>query len=381
MSENKKQHYVPQFYLKNFSVDGKQIVIYHPDSKKTRLSPISSTCQDKFFYGKDLKFEEFLSKFEPKQAEVLKKIIDTQNVEILSPDEFASLLSFIMLQFTRTKDAKLMADNFVELFVQQFIKPIMKGNAELMKSVSPGYIDSLKITNPEFYKLTMGTALTMIEGLSDLKVFLVINKTKQPFISSDSPVVKNNYYKIKQRSLTGFQSPGLQIICPLTDTLLLLFIHDVAYKIDKSRDSVIEIIDESDVNAFNSLQILNNLQILFIIDQKYTSCIQALERNAETIKMGKRFEIETVTTLNKPDGSYSEIVSMHAEGVNYSIRLSFLAMNHDYNRKLQGQYKRKSKTSPVVNPCRSDELVERMGSQAKHFHDLIKSKGSKQNTS
>jgi len=379
MPENKKQHYIPQFYLRNFSRDGKQVLVYHFESTSAFLSPISSTCQDKYFYGKDGEFEIFLSELENRQASIIKKIIDTQNIDGITGDEIFDLHSFIMLQFARTKDAKMMAENFVELFVERYIKPMMKGNEELMKKYSPEYIDSLKITMPQFYKFTLGTALSGIEGISDLKAFLVVNKTAKSFISSDAPVVKNNYYTLKTGELTGFQSPGLQIICPLTEKLLILLIHENSYKIESSANSIIKITEEADVDIFNRLQILNHLQILLLIDSKFVTYVQELYDEVSEMKTKKNFVEKTLKTTAETDGGYSEIVSMHTEGLNYRIRFSFLKINHDYNRKFKGRCKQILKKSPVVQPYRNKELSEKMRYQFDQLVEKAEKTANKKN--
>lgn len=372
MPNNRKQHYVPQFYLRNFSQDQKQIAVYHLDSRKSFLSPISSTCQDKYFYDKDPAFEEFLSKFEPRQAVVIKKIIDSQSVEGLTSDDLYGLYSFIMLQFTRTKDAKILTENYVDLFVSEFIKPLMKADNELKKAYSQGYIDSLKITIPIFYKWTLGHALSNVDGISDLRIYLVVNKTKKSLISSDSPVIKNNYYSIKNAVLTGFQSPGLQIICPLTENILLLFVDPDAYKIIGSKDFIIEITKESDIDTFNKLQILNSLEILFINDQKNTVNVHKLFAETAVLKTQKKYVTKSIQTQRKPDGRYDEVVATYIEGINYAMHFSFLKMNHDYNRrKFKGEYRALIKTPAIYKLCRSDDLAKRMQYRSHHFFNLI----------
>jgi len=73
-----------------------------------------------------------------------------------------------MLQHTRTKAAKLVAENMVDFFIEHYFKPLMKSREEF-KGFTPEKIDSLKITMPRFYKWMMGTSLTNIEGIFDLK--------------------------------------------------------------------------------------------------------------------------------------------------------------------------------------------------------------------
>ncbi|MDL2227229.1 DUF4238 domain-containing protein, partial [Deltaproteobacteria bacterium OttesenSCG-928-M10] len=67
MTAYKNQHYIPQFYLKNFASDdlGKAINLYNLKSKKhIRNVPIRHQASRDYFYGKDLKIENFLAKLE-----------------------------------------------------------------------------------------------------------------------------------------------------------------------------------------------------------------------------------------------------------------------------------------------------------------------------
>ncbi len=358
MPENKKQHYVPQFYIRNFSKDKKRVFIYHLESKQVFLSPINSTCQDKYFYGLAPDFEKLLAEFEQKQAAVIKKIIETRNLNMLTHGERFDLYGFVMLQFTRTKDARMVAENYVEFFVKNYLKPLIRGRDEF-KEYSSEYIDSLKITMPQFYMYSMGLALNGIEGILDLKPLLLVNKTKCPFISSDAPVVKNNYFRIKNDSLTGFQSPGLQIVCPLNESLLLVLLHEDAYKIIGECNSIIEVTDESDVESLNKLQILNALEILFINSNEEEK-IRQMDLSNLPIKIKKQFSEKTVKTTQTPDGGHSDIVCIQSEGINYGIHFSFLKMDHQYNRRFKGRCKQILKKSPVVQPYRSRELIDRM---------------------
>ncbi len=64
----KKQHYIPQFFLKNFSIDNleKSVYIYDVASQneKTQIQNrknIEKFCQKKYLYGKDNIIENFLN--------------------------------------------------------------------------------------------------------------------------------------------------------------------------------------------------------------------------------------------------------------------------------------------------------------------------------
>lgn len=369
MTENKKQHYIPQFYLKNFSQDGKQVFVYHLKSRKAFLSPIGSTCQDKFFYGKDGEFEKALSEVEEFQAKAVKSIVETRDLTKFVGEDPFNLLSFIMLQHTRTKAAKLVAENMVDFFIEHYFKPLMKSREEF-KGFTPEKIDSLKITMPRFYKWMMGTSLTNIEGIFDLKPFLLINTTKKPFITSDSPVILNNYMKIAKRSMIGFQSPGLQIFCPLTSSLLLLLIDEDAYRIFSSSEHIIDITNESDVDNLNKLQLLNCLDIIIFDNSGDEKYIEQLHTSVESLKTEKGIIERSVKTTPLPGGGRSDIVVLHMDGFNHSFRFSFFKLNHDFNRKLQGKFRIESKKHVTATPIRNKAFSKKVSNR---YDNLMKS--------
>ena len=66
MADSKNQHFVPQFYLRNFSrADSKKLVgaLHLPSGRYVPHAKISDHACDDYFYGKD-GVEEALQKFE-----------------------------------------------------------------------------------------------------------------------------------------------------------------------------------------------------------------------------------------------------------------------------------------------------------------------------
>lgn len=106
MPENKKQHYVPQFYLKLFSKDRTNIYNYHLDSKKLSRMPIKDICQGSYFYDDDSKYEKILSDLEQLQSKAIKKIIENQSLDGIQTEDYFHLLLFLLLQQSRTKKQK-----------------------------------------------------------------------------------------------------------------------------------------------------------------------------------------------------------------------------------------------------------------------------------
>ena len=79
MTEKKNQHYLPKFYLRNFSYynNEKQIGLYNIfNSFFIHQAKLKTQGSKNFYYGKDGIIENFLSEHEGRFAKIVKEIID-----------------------------------------------------------------------------------------------------------------------------------------------------------------------------------------------------------------------------------------------------------------------------------------------------------------
>lgn len=372
MSENKKQHYIPRYYLKGFSQDGESLYRYHLDDKKSSQKGIGNLCQESYFYGKYPEIEKSLKEIENKQAPIIRKLIDSQSIETLNSEEYDFLLIFILLQYTRTKYAKKMANQFTDICVSEFIKPLMKSSNELKeKGITDEFINSLKITHPGFHTSGMLSAILGKELISDLKPFLIINKTNKDFISSDAPIVLHNYLKYLQTY--RFATPGLQIFCPLNKDTMLLLIDTNLYNLKINTDSNIYLDNDSDVDSINKLQFFHCLHHVFYSDNTTENYVSDLHLEIEELIKEEEVITKIIQTIRNKDGSYSEIIETSTMGSNYTLNFTFIKLNHANNRRLKNKCKKISRTSKVFNLCRNDEIVARHETNYKKILESYKS--------
>src|SRR2546428_5983988 len=88
-----KDHYVPRFYLRNFSPWGKQNQIYlYRRGLAPELVGISSVACDEEYY--EDKVDKTLSKYEKQSAPIIKKLLDAPKVD-LSEKERKRLSAFV----------------------------------------------------------------------------------------------------------------------------------------------------------------------------------------------------------------------------------------------------------------------------------------------
>ena len=89
MALKKKQHFVPQFYMRNFSPDGKSFSLYIiNEARVISRSSFANQCCEEYYYGDDLEWENTLARMERQWSISIKKAIQNEN---LNNDEIDDL--------------------------------------------------------------------------------------------------------------------------------------------------------------------------------------------------------------------------------------------------------------------------------------------------
>ena len=217
----RKEHYVPQFYLKNF---GDRIYLYDKSDRKIHPSTPKDIAFERNFYVKPddndaaERVEHALGQFEGVASTVISNIIRAESLAGLSRDDWSILYVFVMLQFARTpefrnrrrEDLQYMLDWFVEqLGVTDF------HFVEKEEDAGPIHFGSML----DFIKLA--------PYLIQMRVRLLKNDTGIPLWTSDNPVVCYNGLTGK----LGVDSPGVEFYLPLTPKLLLMFYDDTYFNL------------------------------------------------------------------------------------------------------------------------------------------------------
>lgn len=224
MAERKRQHYVPQFYLKNFSVDNATFNILNVQNGKIiESAPINRQCYAPYFYQSDA-IETELGKLETISAPIIKKVISPNCFQI-TQDEEKTLKMYTIFQFFRTAGQ---------------CEYLLKSYSGVLTQISKYYVEGgFPSTDIEGYirkckgKLLPQESLRMAERvvkmIDELQLMIVTFSSKHPLISSDNPVsLFNNYYK----QSVGFSMAGLIITMPLSVNKLLVIYDSKMYVSD-----------------------------------------------------------------------------------------------------------------------------------------------------
>lgn len=323
MAEKKKQHYVPKFYLKFFSVEGDKthIKIFNKSRAKTiNKGTIKGQAQEDYYYGKDLSLENWFGEIETECAIIFNEIIASKTLPKKNSKEHQYTWLFMLLQAYRTpaqvKEINEMTDSMV--------KSIIKHDKEFQKFD----INSFKIGIND---APLRNIKTLIEGLpmmTDLELKLIVNRTDIPFITSDNPAFKYNQF-LESRNFkygkTGMGCKGLQIFYPVSPDLMLIFYDPKIYKTGNKKQFSDVAATSKDVDELNLLIFLYAQQTVysnekvnnFYFERLYEKAKKYQDLGTVRMKEYKNFKSEHSET------GESILVHHHREVIETGLQLSF----------------------------------------------------------
>ncbi len=253
--EKQYNHYVPQFYLKNFS-GNKSIGLYNFKIKKfVDEASIRDVAGKDYLYGEDNQLEDFFSNLERKWSNVINTIINTEHLP-LDSEEYTYLIMFVFLSDARGVEV---ADAFYEdkLVEGKNIARIMRKAGKL--DVTDEWIDNLdvKIDRPNLPFIQNLSSSVRI--MSDLCPLLIINETNLSFITSDRPVVIYNRWFVEKNFLQpcGFGQMGLQVFVPISGRICFCLYDDHVYENKYGYKDRIRIYRKETIKELNSIFVEN----------------------------------------------------------------------------------------------------------------------------
>lgn len=215
-----KQHYIPKFYLKNFSHSSETIYCYDKIKEKSFKANLSDIAHENFFYDvselSPATVEKNMAKKEEMFAKVFAYLIQLKSMEHIRSDTREVIFLFLATQLLRTKEFRSDIKNTYEQMINLLAKESGIKIPENLQvyitddSAKRMHLDMLLDPNVVFYfAKTLGSKIwTVIE-----------NTTDDPLWTSDHPITFfNNYAYVGNM---GILSPGVEIHFPLNDKLCL----------------------------------------------------------------------------------------------------------------------------------------------------------------
>lgn len=279
MSQAKKQHYVPKFYLKNFSINSNRKTIQCLDKVNLRshISNFKVIAQEEKFNESDSQdIEDNLSKIENDASKLINNFLDNPKYKRLNSEPFKLKLAyFILIQLIRTKEVRNRPIDGINSLKSYMSNKHDLKDSEIKKFNQLLNKDEIKEAHLDFIQ---DDNLDLLEGIFCKKWILLKNQTSMNFWTSDNPVVKYNPY-----GNLGLIIDGIQLFFPLSPKFSLCILDPFCYSNFKEykefdildginnikKAGLSKITDINDVKFVNSLQIKYSTEYVFSCENEF----------------------------------------------------------------------------------------------------------------
>jgi hypothetical protein len=252
----KKQHYVPQFLLRNWSEDDSSIKVFLlKGNKRIEKAPINEQSQKKYYYGKDQKIEKLYGSLEIDASTVVKKI---QKREELTKNDIRILKHFIAIQHTRTPGK---IDEFNDILTEMSKDILLKSHKF---DDEKNAIDSVKVSinNHQIWQLLMYLQSFLL--YTDLRFIILVSNTTNKFVIGQDPVIITNKFLEERHwanSKKGLGLKGVTILLPISPDYVICFYDNESYSIIGEKKY--HILTDEEINNLNMYQFLNTKDSIY----------------------------------------------------------------------------------------------------------------------
>ena len=316
MAANKKHHFVPRLYLKNFSSNDKTINIFNLSRDIViHEGKLKSQCYRDYLYGVDDGLEKALGIIEGEAAKLLRKIRRELKPLHCESVDYANFLTFVIFQRNRTLYAARAINEMLVAMAQKYILYQPDVPEDIFEKIS------ITVNDPVIHALK--AANHSLHFALDLSCKLLLAKKGAEFITSDNPVVFYNQALETCHSHHGIgtAAKGLQIFFPICPEISILFYDASVYKIGARRELSVQVTEQSDMDQINTLMLANAEENIYFL-----TCDRI---NLKEIKKGKRFRIDNTGKLHtvpgkRTENEYTDILIHQGIRPKTGLRLSFL---------------------------------------------------------
>ena len=278
----KNHHYVPKFYLRNFSTKENSISAYAIKAQKLVIdASIRKQCCRVNAYERQ-EIEDALCYLEGKQATLIKGIINTSGRFAWKKDTRNAAIDFVMWSWLRNINnadrnkamMELMGDGIDEL--GRDLTEGAKGWDEYESWQNLTRENNHAIQSLSMYK-------SMRKDAEGLGIVVLNNDTGTKFITSDNPVVMYNclFQDIEGFSYRGIGIKGIMFYVPISSDKALLMFDKGVYQVKRTSDSYVRSISDGDVNALNSLIFVNSKECIYFDESQADNAIKTNENFLE----------------------------------------------------------------------------------------------------
>lgn len=313
----KKEHYVPQCYLKAWCVPNtEQVFVYDKKRYQFRKSSIKDIASERYFYD-----TEFINLLNKEQLQALSKgkisirkdadpqilehtyadIVETfykdsldklindarkatpwtiNNCYFVMPKEKEDFSQLLTIQFLRTKQMRNEIGDSSKLLLNA-----LKEMGFSEEQIAKYDLSKEQIKNIHLRMLNdIGHLTKIAESFYYLTWVLCINRTDKKFYTSDSPIIRRAHIHDPIIGTNGLRSKGIEVFIPLAPDILLLMLDGVFHGTSNKDRRYIEFLDSRNIDYYNSLTILNCDTCIFSQDEEWSTLYEIKARNPNLFK-------------------------------------------------------------------------------------------------
>jgi len=347
MPDNKKHHYVPRFYLKRFSSDGRSICLWNIKNQiKIGSANLKHQCYKDYFYGKELKVEKALGLVESHAAHIFHLIDEYLAPPPYDSEEFLTLVLYMLMQYGRTAYSADALDEMNDKMMKHLFGPIAEAEGIDLSKFTIGIKDSAQYS--------LGMVSQFYPLMLDLGCKLVLNETSTDFVASDNPVVLYNQLLSFRNhgSNTGLAAKGLQVFLPISSNKLLMFFDHESYSVGSMSKPFVRVTSLRDVYELNTLQMTSAYENVYFENPNFE--IEPLARKATPFRRSQKSNM-SIFPGEETESKRSELMATSRVDVRTNLKLSFVGLSR--SAKLWRKRFRKLRFQPAV-VVRNEELVD-----------------------
>ena len=315
MQKTKKQHYVPQSYLKAWAIPGTyQVHVYDKKTDNERVNSINDIASENCFYDinpNEIFSKEFLAalkveglswdsdelsqglehtfanEVEGDFANILKEIIGKatsatpwiiENCYFISEDKKGMLSAYLAIQYIRIKQVRNRIIDSADCLVQALKD--MGASDEVIGKYAISKNDSKNI---------QAQMLMDLKSLSDLAIsflsltwILCINQTKKKLYTSDSPIGTHAHVDHPIMSMNGLKSKGVEVFFPISpECILVMFDGSYHFQNAHLERRYVLLDNEAYIDYYNSLCAMQSERCVFSSDGDFALLEEMKENNPQ----------------------------------------------------------------------------------------------------
>ena len=326
----REHHFVPQFYLRGFSTDGKRITLFNVHrGKLIHGASIKHQCSRRNFYAFAPDLEGAFADVEGVTSRIMRSIGQSDALPAVESGDRVILLMFTVLQYLRTASAARPMDIMADYYAKAFL-----AESARQRGID---LDDFTIKQKNSVALPLSGAANVFTLAADLKMHLYVNRTAREFITSDAPVVLHNQYceGIDFQGVLGWACRGLQVALPLSPAHLLLLFDGGIYKVGDSRRGceVTHIKEVRDVDQFNLLQMLNAQENVYLKDSGADLQLEQEFKRMASKRPATRMKIVETEHVKIDEEHSSSLVHHYEPLLPIKFLVSNISLRRDARRK------------------------------------------------